>query len=360
MPSIDKADMELCSPICVIDHSPLSKQCSSSMNTPLFRRDPSSCIHRDCLDSSKHSAFSQPIHSLKHMKISIELTPQIKEEELCPAFMRGNSFSKDSDYPESQLQALPMKSEAIIQTIVTPSNSKWPPAESPVEPVANGSDENEKQVAAKGLLNLDLSAIEDDKQELSANCINDSESDKHSKKKAYTADENKMLLKLVHIYGEKNWSKIAELMPGRNRKQLRDHYVNFLKKKLERTEFSAEEDDFIVSMVKKHGHSWKKIADALPGRAPIMIKNRYNSKLKRKKRPVAATTTVSCEPSCDKSGNVSKGILAESYAEDSSKINALGEGGGEKNSPTGQNGITNVMHNVTKKIGKLYILQHEQ
>ena len=101
------------------------------------------------------------------------------------------------------------------------------------------------------------------------------------KKKAYTAEEDKQILKYVNMYGEKNWSQIAELMPGRNRKQLRDHYGNFLKKKLNKKEVTEKEDEIIFYMVKKHGHVWKKIADKLPGRTPIMIKNRYNSTIRK-------------------------------------------------------------------------------
>jgi len=35
-------------------------------------------------------------------------------------------------------------------------------------------------------------------------------------------------------------------------------------------------------MVTKYGHVWKRIADELPGRTPIMIKNRYHFALCKK------------------------------------------------------------------------------
>eukprot|EP00826_Nyctotherus_ovalis_P009598 TRINITY_DN12539_c0_g1_i2.p1 TRINITY_DN12539_c0_g1~~TRINITY_DN12539_c0_g1_i2.p1 ORF type:complete len:144 (+),score=36.91 TRINITY_DN12539_c0_g1_i2:564-995(+) len=71
-------------------------------------------------------------------------------------------------------------------------------------------------------------------------------------------------------------------MKGLNRKQLRDHYVNFLKNKSTSSDFSPAEDAFILTHVKRHGHSWKHIAAKLPGRSPIAIKNRYYKVLAKK------------------------------------------------------------------------------
>ncbi len=49
------------------------------------------------------------------------------------------------------------------------------------------------------------------------------------RKRQFTPEEDQKLLELVRIHGEAAWAVIAKLMPGRNRKQLRDHYVNLLK-----------------------------------------------------------------------------------------------------------------------------------
>lgn len=110
----------------------------------------------------------------------------------------------------------------------------------------------------------------------------DSSAMNSGRKKAYSPEENELLADLVKKYGDKNWSKIAEFMPGRNRKQLRDHYINFIKSKPVLKDFTEEEDAKILGMVAKYGHKWQKIADNLPGRSPLMIKNRYNMKLKKK------------------------------------------------------------------------------
>lgn len=104
---------------------------------------------------------------------------------------------------------------------------------------------------------------------------------KVGRKKIYTIEDERKILELVNMYGEKNWSIIAKYMPGKDRKQLRDHYINFLKKEQRTAGFSLEEDSHVLTMVSKLGRKWQKIADTLPGRTPIMIKNRFNTKLKK-------------------------------------------------------------------------------
>jgi len=97
----------------------------------------------------------------------------------------------------------------------------------------------------------------------------------------FTKEEDDLLKNLVKTYGEGCWSQIAEKMPGRNRKQIRERYINFLKKDRTDSEFTTEEDTLILSYVQKNGRKWSAIAELLPGRTPIMIKNRYYAKLKR-------------------------------------------------------------------------------
>lgn len=92
------------------------------------------------------------------------------------------------------------------------------------------------------------------------------------------------MLKLIKIHGEAKWSLIAEKMPGRNRKQLREHFINYLKKETSEKCFTPSEDMLILKLVEQNGREWSKISDLMPGRAPQAIKNRYYSKLRRKNK----------------------------------------------------------------------------
>ncbi len=117
---------------------------------------------------------------------------------------------------------------------------------------------------------------------------------KACKNRKFTKEEDDRLRDLVKLYGEGCWTRVAENMPGRNRKQVRERYVNFVKKERSSNEFSPEEDALILSFVQTKGRKWIVISDMLPGRTPIMIKNRYYAKLRHaaKIQPAAAATVA--------------------------------------------------------------------
>ena len=103
--------------------------------------------------------------------------------------------------------------------------------------------------------------------------------EKHNKK--FTPEEDEKLKTLVETYGEGTWSFIAKKMNDRNRKQVRERYINFLSTERVETKFTQEEDDTILQYVQEKGRKWSALAELLPGRTPIMIKNRYYSKLQK-------------------------------------------------------------------------------
>lgn len=99
------------------------------------------------------------------------------------------------------------------------------------------------------------------------------------RKPNFSPEDDTMLTELVKTHGDAQWSLIASIMKKWNRKQLRDHYVNFIKFKHIAQKFSNEEDALIVEAVRRYGHAWKKIAGHLPGKSPMAIKNRYYKRL---------------------------------------------------------------------------------
>jgi len=120
---------------------------------------------------------------------------------------------------------------------------------------------------------------------------------KHAGRKAnFSAEDKAKLIALVKQYGEAQWSLIATKMPGWNRKQLRDHYVNFIKGKSTSQDFTPSEDSLILSYVNKYGHVWKKIADLMPSRSAIAIKNRYYKKLEKVSKQQVRKTYKTAPP----------------------------------------------------------------
>lgn len=104
------------------------------------------------------------------------------------------------------------------------------------------------------------------------------------RKGKFTEEEDELLKVLVGKHG-RNWALISKQIPAKDRKQLRERYENFLSKKLKRTPFSEEEDNKILDLVDKIGRKFYKVAGELEGRTAIMIKNRYYTKLQRKRQP---------------------------------------------------------------------------
>ncbi|KAL8145162.1 uncharacterized protein LOC141705795 [Apium graveolens] len=90
-------------------------------------------------------------------------------------------------------------------------------------------------------------------------------------------EEDRMLLNLVHKYGNKKWSYIARMMPGRLGKQLRERYNNHLKPGLKKGAWTEEEDMQLIRAHEKMGNKWVEISKLLPGRSETDIKNRWNA-----------------------------------------------------------------------------------
>ena len=103
---------------------------------------------------------------------------------------------------------------------------------------------------------------------------------KKTKHRKFTAEEDKKLKSAISVHGTSDWMKIASLMEGRNSRQCRERWLNYLSPKLNNSEWTKEEDQFLLEKINEMGKLWVQIAKYFPGRTDQMMKNRYN-KLKR-------------------------------------------------------------------------------
>ncbi|KAL7555555.1 hypothetical protein ACA910_013033 [Epithemia clementina (nom. ined.)] len=82
-----------------------------------------------------------------------------------------------------------------------------------------------------------------------------------------------------------NWADVATLMKtGRNAKQCRDRWMNYLRPGLKKGDWTRQEEDHITDMYSKFGPKWCAMAKMLPNRAENDIKNKWYSMMRKQKR----------------------------------------------------------------------------
>ncbi|OHT12122.1 Myb-like DNA-binding domain containing protein [Tritrichomonas foetus] len=103
---------------------------------------------------------------------------------------------------------------------------------------------------------------------------------KHLKRK-FTQEEDELLLSIVQKTGPCKWDKIAAAIPGRNGRQCRDRYINYLSPNVNHDEWTIEEDLLLRSKVKELGTCWSQISKYFVGRTGPALKNRWYCHLSR-------------------------------------------------------------------------------
>ncbi|XP_059317610.1 transcription factor MYB15-like [Lycium ferocissimum] len=148
------------------------------------------------------------------------------------------------------------------------------------------------------------------------------------KKGPWTPEEDQILISFIKKYGHENWRalpKQAGLL--RCGKSCRLRWINYLRPDIKRGNFSEEEEETIIKLHQLLGNRWSAIASRLPGRTDNEIKNFWHTHLKKKLEliqqndlPSTTTTKRSHEmmPKC--SALKIEHHLSSNYYQDSQNI----------------------------------------
>lgn len=96
------------------------------------------------------------------------------------------------------------------------------------------------------------------------------------RKLKWSADEDKLLISAVKIFGTTSWIQVAAMVPGRTGKQCRERWIGQLSPFNSHQNWTPEEDRQLLDLRRVHSNHWTKIATFLPGRSAISVKNRWN------------------------------------------------------------------------------------
>eukprot|EP00514_Thraustochytrium_sp_LLF1b_P005748 CAMPEP_0184520384 /NCGR_PEP_ID=MMETSP0198_2-20121128/7136_1 /TAXON_ID=1112570 /ORGANISM="Thraustochytrium sp., Strain LLF1b" /LENGTH=538 /DNA_ID=CAMNT_0026910973 /DNA_START=584 /DNA_END=2197 /DNA_ORIENTATION=+ len=91
----------------------------------------------------------------------------------------------------------------------------------------------------------------------------------------WSKEEDKTLLQILSQKPIKNWGEVSRVLPGRTAKQCRERYINHLDPSICKTNWTPEEDTFILDAEKNFGPCWSEIARRLPTRTEPGVRQRF-------------------------------------------------------------------------------------
>uniref|UniRef100_F6VBV6 snRNA-activating protein complex subunit 4 n=1 Tax=Monodelphis domestica TaxID=13616 RepID=F6VBV6_MONDO len=126
------------------------------------------------------------------------------------------------------------------------------------------------------------------------------------KKGFWTPEEDAKLLQAVAKYGERDWFKIREEVPGRSDAQCRDRYLRRLHFSLKKGRWNAKEEEKLIELIEKYGAGhWAKIASELPHRTGSQCLSKWKAliRVRPRKRQKSRKKCSSCSSSSSSSSS---------------------------------------------------------
>ena len=97
---------------------------------------------------------------------------------------------------------------------------------------------------------------------------------KRAARNTFSNEEDKRLNELVATYGM-DWVTISREMPGRNARQVKERWKNYLSSDVEHRPWTSDEDDLLYEKYREFGPKWKEISRFFEKRTEVHVKNRW-------------------------------------------------------------------------------------
>jgi hypothetical protein len=97
----------------------------------------------------------------------------------------------------------------------------------------------------------------------------------------FSPAEDELLARLVAHMGRDNWRQVASHLPGRNARQCRDRWENFLSPGVTNAPWADDEEALLRGKVAELGNRWKLIATFFRARSDVNVKNHWQRMQRR-------------------------------------------------------------------------------
>ena len=101
-------------------------------------------------------------------------------------------------------------------------------------------------------------------------------------RRVFLKSEDEALKQAIENSKYLSWKDIATKIPGKNSRQCRERWVNYLSPKIKDDQWDIDEDLKLINLIKLYGTKWSKILKFFQDRSYNNIKNRYYCHLKIK------------------------------------------------------------------------------
>jgi hypothetical protein len=91
----------------------------------------------------------------------------------------------------------------------------------------------------------------------------------------FTPADDMRLAEMVNRWGAHDWAFIAQNMPGRNARQCRERWTNYINPGLVHRPWTPAEDQLLTEKYGEFGRKWQVIAMFFPTRSKNQVKNRW-------------------------------------------------------------------------------------